>query len=280
MTPLRLIRLAVALGMAAALAGCSAFSSDDTITLDDMPPGDIFQMGEAELADGRPIEAAQTFNEIERLYPFSQLAKRAIIMSAFSSYTAGDFGNARSSARRYLDLYPSDKDAPYAQHLIALTYYNNIVDVGRDQETTQKALQALTEVVIRYPDSDFARDAQLKIDLTRDHLAGKEMSVGRYYLKRGHYAAAINRFRIVIEKYQTTSQTPEALHRMVEANLAMGLENEALASAAVLGQNYPGSDWYANSYELLTGTNVLPEGENSSTFFGRFYRRVVLGKWL
>jgi outer membrane protein assembly factor BamD len=280
MTPLRLIRLAVALGMAAALAGCSAFSSDDTIMLDDMPPGDIFQMGEAELADGRPIEAAQTFNEIERLYPFSQLAKRAIIMSAFSSYTAGDFGNARSSARRYLDLYPSDKDAPYAQHLIALTYYNNIVDVGRDQETTQKALQALNEVVSRYPDSDFARDAQLKIDLTRDHLAGKEMSVGRYYLKRGHYAAAINRFRIVIEKYQTTSQTPEALHRMVEANLAMGLENEALASAAVLGQNYPGSDWYANSYELLTGTNVLPEGENNSTFFGRFYRRVVLGKWL
>jgi outer membrane protein assembly factor BamD len=280
MTPLRLIRLAVALGMAAALAGCSAFSSDDTITLDDMPPGDIFQMGEAELADGRPIEAAQTFNEIERLYPFSQLAKRAIIMSAFSSYTAGDFGNARSSARRYLDLYPSDKDAPYAQHLIALTYYNNIVDVGRDQETTQNALQALNEVVSRYPDSDFARDAQLKIDLTLDHLAGKEMSVGRYYLKRGHYAAAINRFRIVIKKYQTTSQTPEALHRMVEANLAMGLEYEALASAAVLGQNYPGSDWYANSYELLTGTNVLPEGENSSTFFGRFYRRVVLGKWL
>ncbi len=280
MTPLRLIRLAAALGMAAALAGCSAFSSDDTITLDDMPPGDIFQMGEAELADGRPIEAAQTFNEIERLYPFSQLAKRAIIMSAFSSYTAGDFGNARASARRYLDLYPSDKDAPYAQHLIALTYYNNIVDVGRDQETTQNALQALNEVVSRYPDSDFARDAQLKIDLTRDHLAGKEMSVGRYYLKRGHYAAAINRFRIVIEKYQTTSQTPEALHRMVEANLAMGLEDEALASAAVLGQNYPGSDWYANSYELLTGTNVLPEGENSSTFFGRFYRRVVLGKWL
>ncbi len=280
MTPLRLIRLAAALGMAAALAGCSAFSSDDTIALDDMPPGDIFQMGEAELADGRPIEAAQTFNEIDRLCPFSQLAKRAIIMSAFSSYTAGDFGNARSSARRYLDLYPSDKDAPYAQHLIALTYYNNIIDVGRDQETTQKALQALTEVVSRYPDSDFARDAQLKIDLTRDHLAGKEMSVGRYYLKRGHYVAAINRFRIVIEKYQTTSQTPEALHRMVEANLAMGLENEALASAAVLGQNYPGSDWYANSYELLTGTNVLPEGENSSTFFGRFYRRVVLGKWL
>ena len=280
MTHLRLIRIAAALSMSAVLAGCSVFSNDKDVALDNTPPGEIFQTGEALLADGNARAAAETFNEIERLYPFSQLAKRAIIMSAFSSYTAGDFGNARSSARRYLDLYPSDKDAPYAQHLIALTYYDNIVDVGRDQGMTQNALQALTEVVSRYPDSDFARDAQLKIDLTRDHLAGKEMEVGRYYLKRGHYSAAINRFRIVVDKYQTTSQTPEALHRMVEANLALGLEKEALASAAVLGQNYPGSDWYANSYELLTGKNLLPEGQNGDNFLSRVYRRVILGKWL
>ena len=280
MTHLRLIRLAAALGMSAVLAGCSVFSNDDDVALDNTPPGEIFQLGEAQLADGNERDAAKTFNEIERLYPFSQLAKRAIIMSAFSSYTAGDFGTARSSARRYLDLYPSDKDAPYAQHLIALTYYDNIVDVGRDQEMTQNALQALTEVVSRYPDSDFARDAQLKIDLTRDHLAGKEMEVGRYYLKRGHYSAAINRFRIVVDKYETTSQTPEALHRMVEANLALGLEKEALASAAVLGQNYRGSDWYANSYELLTGKNLLPEGQGGDNFLSRVYRRVILGKWL
>jgi len=282
MTTQRLIRLAAALAMAAALAGCSLFGGgdDDDIALEDMPPGDIFQLGEAQLADGKAIESAQTFNEIERLYPFSQLAKRAIIMSAFSSYTAGDFVSARSSARRYLDLYPSDKDASYAQHLIALTYYDNIVDVGRDQATTQRALKALREVVSRYPDSDFARDAQLKIDLTLDHLAGKEMAVGRYYLKRGHYTAAINRFRVVVDKYETTSQTPEALHRMVEANLALGLENEALASAAVLGHNYPGSDWYANSYALLTGRNLLPEGEDRDGFFSRVYRRVIQGKWL
>lgn len=280
MTTLRLIRLAAALSMAAALAGCSLFGDDDEISLEDAPPAEIFQLGEAQLADGDAIEAAQTFNEIERLYPFSQLAKRAIIMSAFSSYTAGDVGSARSSARRYLDLYPSDKDASYAQHLIALTYYDNIVDVGRDQATTQRALKALREVVSRYPDSDFARDAQLKIDLTLDHLAGKEMAVGRYYLKRGHYTAAINRFRVVVDKYETTSQTPEALHRMVEANLALGLENEALASAAVLGHNYPGSDWYANSYALLTGRNLLPEGEDRDGFFSRVYRRVILGKWL
>jgi len=280
MTTLRLIRLAAALSMAAALAGCSLFGGDETLSLEDMPPDDIFQMGEAQLADGDATGAAETFNEIERLYPFSQLAKRAIIMSAFSSYSAGDVGSARSSARRYLDLYPSDKDASYAQHLIALTYYDNIVDVGRDQATTQRALKALREVVSRYPDSDFARDAQLKIDLTLDHLAGKEMEVGRYYLKRGHYAAAINRFRVVIDKYETTSQTPEALHRMVEANLALGLEDEALASAAVLGKNFPGSDWYANSYALLTGRNVLPESEDRDGFFSRVYRRVIQGKWL
>ena len=279
MTTLRLIRLAAALSMAAALAGCSLFGGDDDeISLEDAPPDQIFQMGEAQLADGDAITAAQTFNEIERLYPFSQLAKRAIIMSAFSSYTAGDYGTARLSARRYLDLYPSDKDASYAQHLIALTYYDNIVDVGRDQAMTQRALKALREVVSRYPDSDFARDAQLKIDLTLDHLAGKEMEIGRYYLKRGHYTAAINRFRVVVDKYETTSQTPEALHRMVEANLALGLENEALASAAVLGHNYPGSDWYANSYALLTGRNLLPEGEDRDGFFSRVYRRVIQGK--
>ena len=281
MTTLRLIRLAAAVGMAAALAGCSLFGDDgDEFSLENVPPGEIFRMGEAQLADGNATEAAQTFNEIERLYPFSQLAKRAIIMSAFASYSAGDLATARSTARRYLDLYPSDDDAAYAQHLIALTYYDNIVDVGRDQAKTEEALKELRKVVNRYPDSDFARDAELKIDLTLDHLAGKEMEVGRYYLKRGHYTAAINRFRVVVEKYQTTSQTPEALHRMVEANLALGLENEALASAAVLGKNYPGSDWYANSYELLTGRNLLPEGEDRDGFFDRVYRRVIQGKWL
>jgi outer membrane protein assembly factor BamD len=280
MTTPRLIHIVAAVGMAAALAGCSLFGGDDEVTLDDLPPGEIFQMGEAQLADGQAVQAAKTFNEIERLYPFSQLAKRAIIMSAFSSYTAGDASNARASARRYLDLYPSDKDAPYAQHLIALTYYDNIVDVGRDQKTTERALTALREVVSRYPESDFARDAQLKMDLTLDHLAGKEMEIGRYYLKLGHFTSAINRFQIVVDKYQTTSQTPEALHRLVEANLALGLEKEALAAAAVLGHNYPGSNWYANSYALLTGRNLLPEDDSDGGFLNSVYRRVILGKWL
>ena len=278
MTTLRPIRLALALGLGFALGACSG---DDDVKLDDVPPAEIYAQGEAQLADGNATEAAKTFDEIDRLYPFSQLAKRAIVMSAFSSYTAQDYVSARASARRYLDLYPSDEDAPYAQHLIALTWYDNIVDVGRDQAVTQNALKALREVVNRYPESDFARDAQLKIDLTLNHLAGKEMAIGRYYLKRGHYLAAINRFRVVVEEYQTTSQTPEALHRMVEANLSLGLEREALASAAVLGHNYPGSTWYANSYELLTGRNLLPEDEQErDSFLKRVYRRVIKGEWL
>lgn len=279
MTSLRLTRLAVALGLAAALAGCSVFQKNDKVSLDDMPATQIFDKGQAQLDKGKAADAAKTFDEIERLYPFSQLAKRAIIMSAFSSYTAGDYSTARASARRYLDLYPSDEDAAYAQHLIALSYYDNIVDVGRDQGTTESALKALREVVSRYPQSDYARDAQLKIDLTLDHLAGKEMAVGRYYLKRGFYTAAINRFRVVVDKYQTTSQTPEALHRMVEANLALGLEDDALQAASVLGHNYPGSEWYANSYELLSGRNVLPRRDTDG-FFTRAYRQVIKGKWL
>ena len=279
MTTSRLIRLTATLGVALLLAGCSLFSKDDEDSLENMPPDQIFAQAEAELADGDPESAATLFNEVERLYPFSQLAKRAIVMSAYASYVSRDDAKARASARRYLDLYPADEDAAYAQHVIAMTYYDNIVDVGRDQATTEQALQALREVVNRYPESDYARDAQLKVDLTLDHLAGKEMTIGRYYLKRGHYAAAINRFRVVVDKYQTTSQTPEALHRLVEANLAMGLEKEALASAAVLGHNFPGSDWYAHSFALLTGRNVLPE-EDSGGFLERVYRRVIKGEWL
>ena len=247
--------------------------------VEELTADQIFQRANAELEDGNPATAAATYDEIERLYPFSQLAKRAIIMSAYSSYEAGDMTSARASARRYLDLYPSDEDAAYAQYLIALTHYDKIVDVGRDQSTTREALDELRTTMQRYPSSDYARDAQLKIDLTEDHLAGKEMQVGRYYLKRGHYPAALNRFRRVIDEYQTTSQTPEALHRIVEANLALGLDDEALAAATVLGYNFPGSDWYARSYELMTGNEVLPEPDRDG-FFGTVYRRVILGKWL
>ncbi len=274
-----LTRLVMIAGLAAMLGGCGLFNGDDDdTTLEDMQPGQIYALGESQLAEGDPLEAAETFNEIERLYPFSQLAKRAIVMSAFASYSGRDYASARASAQRYLDLYPADEDAAYAQHLIAMTHYDNIVDVGRDQSTTERALRELREVVNRYPESDFARDAQLKIDLTLDHLAGKEMSVGRYYLKRDQYTAAINRFQTVVDRYPTTSQVPEALHRLVEANVALGLEREAVAAAAVLGHNYPGSDWYARSYELLTGRDILPDDDPG--FLEDVWRRVIRGEWL
>ena len=277
---LRLTRMALVALALAGVAGCSTFGGEEEPTIEELSAAEIFRLGESQMAERQFAQAATTFDEIERLYPFSQFAKRAVIMSAFASYQGGDYVAARTAARRYVSLYPSDEDAAYAQYIVALTYYDNISDVGRDQNATKRALQELTEVVRRYPESDYARDAALKVDLTRDHLAGKEMEVGRYYLKRGQYPAAINRFRRVVDEYDTTSHTPEALHRLVEANLALGLEREAIAAAAVLGHNYPGSDWYLNSYELLTGRDLIPDDETPDGFFSRVYRRVIEGRWL
>ena len=276
------MRLAGSLLALSLLAGCgigSVFGGDNEVPIDNRSAREIFAQAEAQMAEGDYQDAAETFDQVERLFPFSQLAKRATIMSAFASYEGGNMPAARSAAGRYLDLYPSDPDAPYAQYLIALTWYDNIVDVGRDQATTKNALQELTEVVRRYPNSDYARDAALKIDLTNNHLAGKEMEVGRYYLKRGHYVAAVNRFRTVLENYQTTAHTPEALHRLVESYLALGLEQEAQVVAAVLGENFVGSDWYARSYALLTDRNLLPATREDS-FWDRIYRQVIRGDWL
>lgn len=263
------------------LAGCGVGSwfGDDEEPVETRSARELFDDAQAQLEAEDYKDAAETFDEVERLYPFSQLAKRATIMSAFANYEGGDMPAARAAAARYLDLYPSDPDAPYAQYLIALTWYDHIVDVGRDQATTANALQELTELVRRYPDSDFARDAALKIDLTNNHLAGKEMEVGRYYLKRGHYIAAINRFRRVLERYQTTAHTPEALHRLVESYLGLGLNQEAQVVAAVMGENFVGSDWYARSYALLTDRDLRPATRQDG-FFDRVYRRVILGEWL
>ena len=275
----RALRRVVAPTLAALLlAGCSGWFEEPKGP-EDFTASEIFEQGQIQLADGQPLQSARTFSEIERLYPFSQLAKRAIIMSAFASYEGGDFPAARASAQRYLDLYPADVDAAYAQYLIALTYYDNIVDVGRDQEVTQNALESLTAVVSRYPETPYAREAQLKIDLTRDHLAGKEMEVGRYYLKRGHYSASINRFRNVVDTYQNTTHVPEALHRLVEAYLSLGLEGEARDAAVVLGTNYPGSEWYSDSFAVLTGEEVIDK-EGDGGLMSSLYRQIILGRWL
>lgn len=270
------IASALMLVAALALAGCGR---RDEVKLEDRQPDDIFAEAMRQLDAGNAAEAAPLFDEVERLYPYSSWAKRAMIMSAFAYYRAQRFDLAEQAARRYLDFYPADKDAAYAQYIIGLSYYDQIVDVGRDQELTLKALRALKETELRYPESEYARQAKLKYDLTLDHLAGKEMEIGRYYLKRGHYLAAANRFRAVIEEYQTTSHTAEALHRLVECYLALGLRDEAQTAGAILGHNFAASDWYQDSYALLTGQGLRPEARGQG-WLRSIYDRVILGRWL
>ncbi|MFV0245304.1 MAG: outer membrane protein assembly factor BamD [Qingshengfaniella sp.] len=242
-------------------------------------PKEIYDRAEYELAERNPEEAARYFGEVERLYPYSEWAKRALIMQAYSYHVDRDYEGSRSSAQRYIDFYPADEDAAYAQYLLALSYYDQIDDVGRDQGLTFQALQALRTVIERYPDSEYARSAILKFDLAFDHLAGKEMEIGRYYLKRKHYSAAINRFRVVVEDFQTTSHTPEALYRLVESFLSLGLLDEAQTAGALLGYNYQGSPWYQDAYTLLTGEGLLLEPAGDG-WLRNIYRQSIQGRWL
>jgi len=216
---------------------------------------------------------------VERLYPYSEWAKRALIMQAFAFHSDRDYENSRAAAQRYIDFYPAEEDAAYAQYLLALSYYDQIDDIGRDQGLTFQALQALRVVIEQYPDSEYARSAMLKFDLAFDHLAAKEMEIGRYYLKRGHYTAAINRFRVVVEQFQTTTHTPEALHRLVESYLSLGLTDEAQTAGAILGYNFQSTEWYQDSYKLLTGRGLSMEAKGDSWLAG-IYRQVVKGAWL
>jgi outer membrane protein assembly factor BamD len=202
-------------------------------------------------------QAAAMFDEVERQHPYSVWARRAQLMSAFAYFVAKEYTESISSSQRFLSLHPGSREAPYAYYMIAVSYYEQISSVQRDQRITQQALDALGELIRRYPNSDYAVDARLKVDLARDHLAGKEMEVGRYYQQQGLYLAAIIRFRTVVDQYDTTSHTPEALHRLVEAYLALGLPEEAQKAAAVLGANYPSSKWYQRSYALMN-TKVKP----------------------
>lgn len=220
--------------------------------------GALYNMGQDRLEAERFREAAAFFDEVERQHPYSQWARRAQLMSAYAYYQANKYDDAILSAERFLSLHPGNKAAVYAHYLIAICHYERIIDVGRDQKITERALSALEEVVRRYPDTPYAEDAQLKLDLTRDHLAGKEMEIGRFYQNQGQFLAAINRFRTVLERYDTTSHTPEALYRLVESYLGLGIAEEARKTAAVLGYNYPGSKWYRYCYRLLSNHGLAP----------------------
>ena len=247
--------------------------------LDDLSAQAIFERGERQIAKGNPDDAAYTFGEIERLYPYSEYAQRALIMQAFAYHRDEDYTNARAAAQRYLDFYPAEEDAAYAAYLVALSYYDQIDEVGRDQGLTLEALQALRRVIEQYPDSEYASTSTLKFDLAFDHLAAKEMEIGRYYLKRGNYVAAANRFRTVVEDFQTTSQTPEALHRLVESYLSLGLVEEAQTAGAILGYNYQSSEWYEASFALLSGEGLSPDAAGDN-WLSSIYRQVLRGEWL
>jgi outer membrane protein assembly factor BamD len=251
-SPLKLAILAAASTAMLLTAGCggragkvrdTAFVARDVETL--------YNAAKDRLDRGDTTVAAALFDEVERQHPYSPWARRAQLMSAFSYYVAKDYTKSIQSAQRFLSIHPGNRDAPYAYYLIALCYYEQISDVDRDQKITGQALTALTEVVRRYPNTRYAADARVKLDLVNDHLAGKEMQIGRYYERSGRWLAASLRFRNVIENYQTTSHAPEALFRMVESSLTLGMQEEALKYAAVLGNNYPGSEWYDKAYKLM-----------------------------
>ncbi len=235
-------------------AGCSLFGgnngpSDTAYIARDVES--LYNEAKERMDRGDVRIAAALFDEVERQHPYSPWARRAQLMSAFSYYLLKDYTRAIETGQRFLSIHPGNKDAPYAYYLIALCYYEQISDVTRDQKITQQALTALNDIQRRYPNTEYAADARLKADLVNDHLAGKEMEIGRFYERSGQWLAAQLRFRNVIETYQTTSHTAEALYRMTETSLALGLPAEAQKYAAVLGSNYPGSEWYEKAFELI-----------------------------
>ncbi|MGK6356153.1 outer membrane protein assembly factor BamD [Sphingomonas sp. DT-207] len=237
--------------LALSIAGCAGRGGSNDLPYVARDVGTLYSAAKDRLDRHQYKLAAALFDEVERQHPYSVWARRAQLMSAFSYYLNQDYSQAIASAQRFLAVHPGNRDAPYAYYLIGLSYYEQIADVTRDQKITQQALDSLGELTRRYPNTKYAADARLKMDLVRDHLAGKEMEIGRFYQTRGQWLAASGRFRSVVEQYQTTTHTPEALMRLTETYLALGLPGEANKSAAVLGANYPHTDWYKRAYELM-----------------------------
>ena len=262
------------------LSGCSLFGSDDPTNdlnkdaaqYQERPIDQIYDNAWKQINKGNWDQAAAQFNEVDRQHPYSVWARRAQLMAAFCYYQSNKYDDAVSTADQYISLHPGSQEVAYAFYLKAISLYEQIVDVGRDQSKTQGALVALQDVVQRFPDTEYARDATLKIDLTQDHLAGKEMEVGRYYLQRGNYIGSINRFRVVIDQYQTTPQIAEALERLTESYYSLGLDSEAQTAAAVLGANYPGTVWYQDSFNILKGRNLTPVADQQSWIYKAFHK--------
>ncbi|HEX8413697.1 MAG TPA: outer membrane protein assembly factor BamD [Sphingomicrobium sp.] len=255
----RFFTSAIVVAVLASLAGCASGGKNKG----DLPyvardVGTLYTAAKRRLDRGQYKDAARLFDEVERQHPYSIWARRSQLMGAYSYYLDKDYTQSIASSQRFLSVHPGNRDAPYAYYLIALGYYEQITDVTRDQKITGQALEALGELTRRYPGTRYASDARLKIDLVRDHLAGKEMEVGRFYENRGQWLAATLRFRKVVDEFQTTTHTPEALMRLTETYLALGVPMEAKKAAAVLGANYPGSDWYDRAYKLVGENKIEP----------------------
>lgn len=246
---------------ASLMTGCAGKGKDVDLnayvnTID--PPDVLYNQALANLEEGRLGEASRKFEAIDRQHPYTEWARKALVMGAFTYYRQSKYDEAVNMAKRYITLYPTSDDSAYAYYIIGLAYFRQIPDVTRDQKDTHRAIDAMQEVIDRYPKSEYVSDAETKIRFAREQLAGKEMQVGRYYLERTQYLAAIKRFRIVVEDYSNTNQIEEALYRLVEANYAIGLTTEAQTAAFVLGQNYPQSQWYADAFRLLQKGGLSP----------------------
>ena len=270
---LRLLRGLLVVACAGAMPLLSACSSDDDIDLatyvEQTEPADVlYNQGLANLEQGRLKDAGKKFEAVDRQHPYSEQARKSILMDAFAQYRQGNYDDAINASKRYVSLYPTNPDAAYAQYIIGLCYYRQIRDVTQDQKEARRTIEAMDELVQRWPESEYVDDAKAKIRYARDQLAGKEMQIGRYYLERREYIAAIKRFRNVVENYSNTRQVEEALSRLTESYYAMGLADEAQTAAAVLGNNYPDSPWYKDAYALLQSGGLQPR-ENSGSWLSK-----------
>lgn len=261
------------------VTACDRVASVSSVDVEALSAEEIYQAGERAMQIRGNDTAATYFGEIERLFPYSDWASRGLVMQAYAYHKAKNYDDSRASAQRYLTFYPTLEDADWAQYLVALSYYDQIYDVGRDQALTINALQELRKVIETYPESEYADEAKPRFDLAFDHLAAKEMEVGRFYLDKQEYVAAINRFRIVVEDFQTTRHTPEALYRLVEAYMALGLNGEAQSALAILQKDFSENEWFADAAVLLSARGLAAEG-NGSGWLGRIYRQTINGDWL
>lgn len=277
-----MVRLAAAIALGLTLAGCETIENLNPLNAfadkgpksdigPDQPAEVLFNDGLGRLEKKQYPEAAKKFVELDKQYPYSSWSKKALLLQTFAHYESGDYDDAIGAGRRYVQLYPTDNDAAYAQYLVGMSYYNQIPDVTRDQERSEKALIALDEVVRKWPKSEYASDARQRAMVARDQLAGKEMDVGRYYLKQRNYTGAVNRFREVLVRYQTTRHVEEALMRIAEAYMALGIVSEAQTAAAVLGHNFPDSTWYKDAYKLLETGGTQPR-EDSGSWISKQFR--------